>query len=283
MTWENFGNAASRPTRSRRTLNAAAVGIIGVSRTPAVGTRTRLNRFSMLDRYVQLINNTTLLRAVALQLTGQPPAVATHLGNQLSSMSAAVIVGLAAPAAADVQDRVAQAGGPLIVAYTDVVTAAQAAAVLAALKSLDVPAHRARVALADADPSPHLGPILVGSGIAELTLWHDRDASAYPRRRLRARHDVVISPNPTAALLAFGERTLRLPDPSVLAALVVPGLLSALCGHRIAASSIEHLIAAAHGIAAVTPLRQPLPAIDEPLLVSAIARHIDHLVTRPHR
>lgn len=61
-------------------------------------------------------------------------------------MSAAFVVGLAAPTAADVQDRVARAGGPLIVACTDVVTTAQVAAVLAALKSLDVPAHRARVA-----------------------------------------------------------------------------------------------------------------------------------------
>lgn len=38
---------------------------IGVSRTPAVGTKTLLDRFSMLDRYVQLINATTLLRAFA--------------------------------------------------------------------------------------------------------------------------------------------------------------------------------------------------------------------------
>lgn len=284
MTWDNLGNAASRPTtRGRRTLDPASVAIIGVSRTAAVGTHTRLDRFSLLDRYVKLINATTLLRAFALQLTGQPPAVAPDVGSQLSSMSAVFIVGLAAPTAADVQDRVSRAGGPLIVAYTDAIATAQAAAVLAVLKSLDVPTHRARVALADAGPSPRLRSILVGAGIPELTRWHECDASSYSRRRLRAHHDVVISPNPTTPLLAFGEHTVRLPEPADLAALVVPGLLSALCGHRIAASGIEYLIAAAHGIAAVTPTGQTLPAVDEPLLIGAIARHIDHLITRPHR
>lgn len=283
MAWESADDASSLGTWSRRRLSPPLLGIVGVSRHAPSSGPARLRRLSTLDRYVRLINDGTLLHAVALELAGTPPAVATQLSGQLSSLSAAFVIGLDAPDAAEVSDQVAEAGGPLIVSFTDAVTTVHAAAVLAALEPLVV-VHRARVALADASACPLLGPILVGSGVAELTFWHTRDASAYPYRRLCAEHDVVINPDPSASLLEFGDFKLRLPDPVDLAALVVPGLFGALCGHGIAVSGVEHLVAAAQGIAAVTPMWETLPGADKPLLpIRAIARHVDAAVNRPHQ
>ena len=63
----------------------------------------------------------------------------------------------------------------------------------------------------------------------------------------------------------------------------MPGLLSALCGLGIAALDAEHLVAAAHVVALLTPAGQLLPELDEPLLVAAIARHVSHTLANRHR
>lgn len=240
-----------------------------------------MRRRSTLDHYVQLTNHGTLLHAVALELTGTPPAIAAHVSRQLRPLAAVFVIGLDAADAAEVRVRAAESGGPLIVSFTDVVATAHAAAVLAALQSLVVVRH-ARVALADAGACPLLGPILAASGVAALTNWRPSNAATYPYQRLCADHDVVIHPDPNASLLAFGDLKIRMPDPISLAALVVPGLLGALCGHGISIADIEHYVAAAHGVAEVTPMWETLPAVDKPLLpIGAIARHIDATVSRP--
>lgn len=263
-------------------LIGATVGVFAVNRRPAVDPSVVRRRSSMIDNYVRLVNDVTVLRAVPLQVTGQSHAVATALINHSATISAAFVVGLAAPQSAVVQRRVAEAAGPVVLAYVDVVTAAYAAAVLTTLRSLDVPRQRARVAVSDAEPTPHLGPILIACGIGQLTTWHHHNAPAYPRRQLRAHHDVVISPNPAAPMLAAGDCTLRMRKPSDLAGLVLPGLLSALCGHGIGALQIAHLAAAADGVALITPAGQTLPTVSEPLLVTTIARRVAQTLTQSH-
>lgn len=282
--WKNAHDVSSSfGTWGRDQLSPPLVGIVGVSRHPLNSGPARSRQLSTLDGYVRLINDGTLLHAVPLELAGTPPAVASQLIGRLGALSAAFIVGLDAFDAAEVRDRVAQAGGPLVVSLTDAVATVHAAAVLAALE-MTVVLRRARVALADATACPLLGPILVGSGVAELTFWHSSDASAYSYPQLCADHHVVISPDPSASLLAFGDFNLRLPDPSDLAALVVPGLLGALCGHGITVSGVEHLVAAARGITAVTPMWDTLPVADKPLApVGAIARHVEAAINRPPR
>jgi hypothetical protein len=73
------------------------------------------------------------------------------------------------------------------------------------------------------------------------------------------------------------------PDPFDVGALVLPGLLDALCGHDVTALQVEHLAAAAHALALLAPEGQMLPELTEPLLVPTIARHISQTLTYGHQ
>ena len=71
-------------------------------------------------------------------------------------------------------------------------------------------------------------------------------------------NDILIDPNAGAAVPVAWDRTLTIPqDPFEYGVLVVPGLLAALCGLGVAALDIEHLVAAAHVVALLTPAGQP--------------------------
>jgi len=191
--------------------------------------------------------------------------VASAITGHRTRLSAAFVVGLGASESAAVQRRVAEAAGPLVIAEIDVVTAAQAAAVMAMLRSRGVQRQRARVAMAGAESAPLLGPILIACGIGELTSWHPRDAQDYPLNRLMEHNDIVICPKAAAPMLVAWDRTLTIPhDPFDFGALVLPGLLGALCGHGVTALDVLHLAAAAHAVALVTPTLRVLPELNDP-------------------
>ena len=134
------------------------------------------------------------------------------------------------------------------------------------------------------ESTPLLGLILIACGIGELTNWRLGDAEAYPLRRLKEHNDIVILPNAAAPMPVALDRTLTIPhDPFKLGGLVLPGLLDALCGHRVAALDVEHLAAAAQAVALITPSGQVLPEMNEPLLVGTIARHVSQTITNQHR
>ena len=138
--------------------------------------------------------------------------------------------------------------------------------------------------MAGAESAPLLGPILIACGIGELTTWRRDDAEDYPLTRLMEHNDILIDPNAAAPMPLAPHRTVTIPhDPFDFGALVLPGLLGALCGHGVAALDIEHLAAAAAAVALLTPSDQVLPELNEPLLVTAIARHVAQTLTDQHR
>jgi len=237
-----------------------------------------------MEDYVALIDDRTPMRAVPLPLSrGGVGTVASAITDHRARLSAVLVVGLAASESAAVQRRVADAAGPLVIAETDVVTAALAAAVMTMLGSRGVPRQRARVVITGAESAPLLGPILIACGIGELTNWHHRDASDYPLYRLMQHNDILIDPNAAEPMPVAPERTMTIPhDPFDFGGLVVPGLLGALCGHGVAVLDIEHLVAAAHAVALLTPTGQVLPALNEPLLITTIARHVSQTLTDRH-
>lgn len=270
----------------RRGFIGVDVGVIGVTafRTVDPPCPARSSRLAMQD-YVDLIDDWTPMCALPVPLsTGDVPAVASAIAGLRARLSAVFVVGLAAAESATVQRRVADAGGSLVITEIDAVTAALAAAVITMLRSRGVQRQRARVVMTGTESAPLLGPILIACGIGELTYWHHHDSAEYPLNRLMEHNDILIDPNAGAAVPVAWDRTLTIPpDPFEYGALVVPGLLAALCGLGVAALDIEHLVAAAHVVALLTPAGQLLPELDEPLLVTTIARHVSQTLADRHR
>ncbi len=264
-------------------VDVAVVGVAAV-RTIEPPHPPRSSWLAMED-YVALIEDRTPMRAVPLPLSrGDVPTVVSAVTGLRARLSAAVVVGLSAAESAAVQRRIAAAGGPLVIAEIDAVTAAVAAAVMTILRSRGLRRERARVVLTDTESLPLLGPTLIACGIAELTYWRRDDAPDYPLGRLMEHNDILIDPTGTAAVPVAWDRTLTIPhDPFAFGGLVAPGLLAALCGRGVAALDVEHLVAAAHVVALLTPAGQLLPELDEPLLVTTIARHISQTLADRHR
>lgn len=97
-------------------------------------------------------------------------------------------------------------------------------------------------------------------------------------------NDILVDPNAAAFVPRAWDRTVSIPrDPFEFGALVLPGLLASLCGHGVAALDVEHLVAAAHVLALLTPTDQLLPELDEPRLVTTIAQHISQTLSGRHR
>ena len=275
-------NGGERTNGGSRGFTGVDVGVIGVAATRTVDPPypPRSSWLAMED-YVALIDDRTPMRAWPLPLSsGGVPAVVSTITVHRAQFSAVLVVGLAASESAAVQRRVADSAGPLVIAEIDGVTAALAATVMTLLRSRGVRRQRARVVMTGAEWAPLLGPILIACGVGELTNWHHRDSADHPLSRLMEHNDILMDPNSAAPLSVASDRTLTIPyDPLEFGALVLPGLLGALCGHGAAALDIEHLVAAAHAVALLTPAGQLLPELSEPLLLTTIARHISQTLT----
>jgi hypothetical protein len=268
-----------------RELIGVDIGVVGVGdiRTVDPPHPPRSSWLAMED-YVDLIADRTPMRALPLPLsTGDVPTVVSAITGARARLSAVLVVGLSAAESAAVAHRVADAGGPLVIAEIDAVTAALAAVVITMLRSRGLRRDQARVVLTGTESAPQLGPTLIGCGIAELTTWRRDDAQDYPLSRLMQHNDILVDPRAAAFVPHAWDRTVSIPrDPFEFGALVVPGLLAGLCRRGVAALDIEHLVAAAHVLALLTPPDQLLPELDEPLLVATIARHISQTLTGRH-
>lgn len=235
-----------------------------------------------MEEYGALIEGRTPMRALPMPLSRPDVGVVTSaIASLPAQVSAALVIGLPEPATADVQRRLAEHAGPLVISEIDAVTAALAAAALTMLRTRGIPPPRARVVLADADATPLLAPILIACGIGELTAWRECDASEYPLHRLMEHNDILIDPDGAAKRLAPPRTTLSLPhDLFDYGALVVPGLLGALCGHGVAVLDIAHLGATALTLTALSATGKLLPELNAPRLLSAIARNVSLTVAQ---
>ncbi|MGO9551649.1 hypothetical protein [Mycobacterium sp.] len=287
MVTNNLASNGDEPTpEGGPGFTGVDVGVIGVAATATVDPpHPPRSSWLAVQDYVALLSDRTPMHAVALPLSpGDVGAVGSAITGHRTRLSAAFVVGLGAPESAAVQRWVAEAAGQLVIAEIDVVTAAQAGAVMAMLRSRGVQHQRARVAMAGAESAPLLGPILIACGIGELTSWHPRDAQHYPLNRLMEHNDIVICPKAAAPMLVAWDRPVTIPhDPFDFGALVLPGLLGALCGHGVGELDVLHLAAAAHAVALVTPSLHVLPELNDPRLVSAIAHHVSQTLTDQHR
>lgn len=280
------GSDDERIDEGSRGFSGIDVGVIGVATARTVDPPfPQRSSWLAMEDYVALIEDRTPMRALPLPLSrGGVCRVASAIAGFPTRLAAVLVVGLAASESAAVQRQVADTAGPLVIGEIDMVTAALAAGVITVLGSRGVPRERARVVMTGAESAPLLGPILIACGIGDLTTWHHRDAVAYPLNRLMEHNDILIDPNAAAPVQVAPDGTLTIPnDPFEFGALVLPGLLGALCGHGVAALDIEHPAAAANAVARLTPAGQVLPDLNEPMLVTAIAQHVSQTITDRHR
>ncbi|ELB89992.1 hypothetical protein Rwratislav_26564 [Rhodococcus wratislaviensis IFP 2016] len=255
MTNNHDGGASGSPDGAGPALTGISVAVVAVSTTrsgTAGSARTRPPWVAMED-YAALIRERTPMRALCLPVTTSEPQILTERG-------------------------------PVILTELDVLTAAVAvaAATITTLRRRSVPPRAGRVVVTGASWAPLLAPVLIASGVGDLSSWHERDAEAFPLRRLMEHNDVLIDLAGCAPDGAAPGRTVTVPaDGFAYGALVLPGLLAALCGHGVRTLTVEVVAACVRALALITPADQMLPFADDRLLVSAVARHVSRALGHP--
>lgn len=266
-------------------LTGIAVAVLAMSatRSPSTGTMRTRTPWAAMEDYAALIREQTPMRALSLPVTTSDPHVLTaRILGLPTGVSAVFVVGLGHRESAAVAREVTERGGPVVLTELDVLTAAVAAATITTLRRRGVPPRAGRVVITGASWAPLLAPVLIASGVGDLSSWHERDAEAFPLRRLMDHNDVLIDLTGCAPEGAAPGRTVAVPaDGFPYGALVLPGLLAALCGHEVRTLTVEAVAACVRALALITPADQLLPSIDDRLLVSAIARHVSRALGHP--
>lgn len=254
----------------------AAVVTIGEAHSGRSRTAPVRSQWTVMERYTGLIRSRTPIRVRRMHMTmNNAGVIAGQIVSLAPRVSISFVTGLSAQESALVKREVVARGGPLVLAELDTVTAALAAATISLLRGQGAAPRSGRVVVNGPEIAPLLGPILMNSGIGQITNWHGGDAHAFPLRRLMEKNDVLIDLAGTASESDAPGRIVRYPaDPFTLGQLVVPGLLSALCGHEAREVTIEVLAAAARALALTTPTGQALPGPDDGLVTRAIARQV---------
>nr|GLK39715.1 hypothetical protein GCM10017611_65860 [Rhodococcus wratislaviensis] len=166
MTNNHDGGASGSPDGAGPALTGISIAVVAVSTTrsgTAGSARTRPPWVAMED-YAALIRERTPMRALCLPVTTSEPHILTERG-------------------------------PVILTELDVLTAAVAAATITTLRRRSVPPRAGRVVVTGASWAPLLAPVLIASGVGDLSSWHKRDAEAFPLRRLMEHNDVLVDPS----------------------------------------------------------------------------------------
>ena len=266
-------------------------GVIGVatSRTRPFAEGSERSSWLAMEDYAALVGDRIPVRTLCLPLSRRDAGgVAARITELPSRVAAVLVIGLDPTNSAIVKRAVADRGGPVVICESDLVTVAMVAATVNTVRWCQVPRKRARVVVTGAGALPLFGAVLMASGGGRITCWNERDAQAVPLRRLMEHHDVLLDLAAIAPHNAAPGRTLTLPDePFDYGSLVLPGLLSAVCGHAATTVTIDMLAASAKALALVTPPGRVLPHLNDRLLILAVARHVSKTLdelpsTYPH-
>jgi len=262
------------------------VGVVAVAEPDrGCDVADRLASWSAMDDYTELLSSRTALRARPLPMTcGDPRVVAERVCELAPAVAVVVLVGVNPADSVAVQNLVAARDcGPVVVPESDLLTAALAAAAVTMLRRRAVAPRHGRVAVTGADRLPRLEQVLYRAGAGSVATFYQPDASALPIGRLLTYHDILIDLTGTVSPQAAPGRVLAMPRVvSEYAAVALPGVLSAVCGHDRAVPTVDVLAAAARAIALITPTDRLLPALGDHSLVSTVARHVGRvLADRP--
>ncbi len=267
------------PARSVELLSGMDVGVIGVAsnRSPPCV------EWTAMDDYAGLISDRTPLRAVRLPLPRTDArTVVSRITNLPWAVSAVFVTGLGSSESAIVQRRVADHGGPLVITELDLITVTLAAAAMGTLRGLGILPRKGRIVVTNAERAPRLGPTILAACGGSVTGWRERDAPAYPLCRVMFHNHVLIDLAATTARSVAPGRILSLPSAGFdFGKLVLPGLLSVLCGRGETRLTLDTLAGCARALAQVTPSGDVLPTIDQRLLIPAITRQVARALNPP--
>ncbi len=258
------------------------VAVIAVSGARGGDRRDRLDRscWAAMQNYAALLSDCTALRALPIPVTcGRPRTIAARIAELPEQVAAVFVLGLNPMESSAVQ-AITAARGPVVVTELDVVTAALAAAAVTMLRTHGIAPRQGRVVVTGADNAPQLESVLRGAGAGNVTNFYQPDASELPIRRLMVYHHILIDLTGTVPAIAAPGRTVSVPaDPFDLAAVALPGLVSALCGHHYSVLPLGALSAAARAIALITPADRTLPDPHHRQVAPAVAQHVSRILT----
>jgi hypothetical protein len=259
-------------------LDVAILGFTAIRRITATESVAEPARVEAEDAedYVTLIRSRTPLRAGSLLLaeSGANEA-ATRISVLPKRVAAVFISGMQPAEAACTQLKAASLNAPVVISESDLVTAVLAAAAITTLRRHSIRLPQGRIALRSPEVLPRLRPVLRSAGVATVTIVSGREHGQPPPQQSTAHHDVLIDLSGTAPPSAMSARTLAPPcEPFDHVALILPGLLTALCRHRTATLTIDILAACARAVSATAPPSQLLLALTAPLLVPTVTRQV---------
>ncbi|MDH6283765.1 hypothetical protein [Prescottella agglutinans] len=263
-------------------ISAAVVTVCAPRRGRSLAAPHR-SPFTAMEQYADLIGNHTPIRVLRLPITtGDVQLVAARISSTAPRVSVAFVTGVGSGESCRIKQDVAARGGPLILTELDAITAVLAATTISVLRRGGAAPRSGKVVVNSPELAPLIGPTLMKCGVREVVNWNSRDAYAFPLRRLMERHDVLVDLAGTAADTDAPGRIVRSPsDPYQVGQMVVPGLMSALCGYGASEVSAEVLAAAARALALTAPPGQALPKSGDDLVTRAIARQVGRVLTHP--
>ena len=267
-----------------RSFAGVAVTVVGVAATRQTNIPTPRSAWTAMDDYAALIAARTPVRALRLPLADcDVHAVAARIAGLKSRVSAVLVVGLRSPEdSATLRREVAKRSGPFVLTELDAVTAALTAAAITTLRAHGTLRHRGRVVVASPRHAPLIGAVLTAAGAGSVMTWDENQAPILPLHRLMQDRDVLIDLRPSYPRPSSPDKTVSIPvEPFEYGGLVVPGLLSAVCGNGVPTLTTGILAACARALALVTPDGRNLPQLNERLLVPAIARRVSGELVEP--
>ncbi|OJF84044.1 hypothetical protein NS14008_06130 [Nocardia seriolae] len=274
----HWDSAARRGGPEGRGVGAAVVAAWG-----SRGTRTNSSCWMAMEDYAALLTDHTVLRTSVVPVTtGRPHSVAARIAKLPHHRTAVFLIGLNSTESAAVQSITDADGGRLVVSETDALTATVAAAAVTALRAKRIPPRHGRLAVLGAERTPRLEAVLLECGAAHVTSWHGDAFHGPAIRKLMIDHDILVDLTGQDPMWTVPTRTVSIPaDPYHLVALVLPGLLGALCGHGTTRVTVDALAAAARALALITAVDRALPDVRDHRLNPTVARHVSKVLGAP--
>jgi len=174
------------------------------------------------------------------------------------------------------QHALHEAGGPSVLTDADTTTITVTAVLLTTIARAGREPAASRVVIAGAAALPELCPLLIATGIGDISSWHDSDAHAFPLHLLTRHATAVIdllgaTTQPAGWVPGGHWSSVLTPDDPGYRLLPAPGLLAALVHYPDATLDLDVFRACALALTAATPPGKPVPEIDDPHLTEMIA------------
>jgi malate dehydrogenase (oxaloacetate-decarboxylating) len=175
-----------------------------------------------------------------------------------------------------VQQAVQEAGGPPVLTDADTTMISLTAALLTTIARAGREPATSRVVVAGASTLPGLCPLLIVSGVRDISSWNASDAHAFPLYHLVHHATAVIdllgaTTKPSGWTPGDSWSSVVSPDDPGYRLLPAPGLFAGLVRYPGAALDLDVFRMCALTLTAATPSGELVPEMDDPHLTEVIS------------